>query len=230
MLATHAKITKDDLVLDAGCGVGGSSIWLAKNIGCKVVGISLSDNQVKHAISFAKKENITGLVTFAKKDFTATGFDDASFDVVWGLESVCHAPDKKLFINEAKRILKKDGRIVVADFFKKDKLAGTEAALIKRWAHGWAIDDFATVESFSQQLEEAGFINITCKDASSNILPSAKRLYRSYFIGVIAALIYRLFNRKATTLGKNNVDTAMLQYKTLKKDLWKYAIFSAEKN
>src|SRR3989344_1947652 len=42
-LADLAQIEAGDLVLDAGCGVGGSSAWLAKNIGAEVVGINLSD-------------------------------------------------------------------------------------------------------------------------------------------------------------------------------------------
>jgi tocopherol O-methyltransferase len=35
VLANKAKIRKTDLILDAGCGVGGSSIWLVRNIGAK---------------------------------------------------------------------------------------------------------------------------------------------------------------------------------------------------
>jgi tocopherol O-methyltransferase len=36
-----ANITKDDILLNAGCGVGGSIIFLAKTIGCKCTGITL---------------------------------------------------------------------------------------------------------------------------------------------------------------------------------------------
>src|SRR5882724_12017722 len=41
-----AGITSDDRVLDAGCGVGGSSIFLASRLSCKVTGISLSERQI----------------------------------------------------------------------------------------------------------------------------------------------------------------------------------------
>ncbi|HBC57016.1 MAG TPA: hypothetical protein DCZ03_07620, partial [Gammaproteobacteria bacterium] len=36
ILAERAKITESDIVLDAGCGVGGSAIWLANEIGSTV--------------------------------------------------------------------------------------------------------------------------------------------------------------------------------------------------
>src|SRR3989338_7530437 len=45
ILAEKAGINKEDFILDAGCGVGGSSIFLAKKYGCKVVGITLSQKQ-----------------------------------------------------------------------------------------------------------------------------------------------------------------------------------------
>ena len=49
VLAQLAGIQLGDAILDAGCGVGGSSIYLAKTIGCSVTGITLSDQQVAEA-------------------------------------------------------------------------------------------------------------------------------------------------------------------------------------
>ena len=230
ILAGYANITKKDTVLDAGCGVGGSSIWLAKNIGCKAIGISLNANQVEKATTQALHEGVQHLASFQQRDYTSTGFTNASFTVVWAVESVCHVPDKSDFIKEAFRLLKPGGRLIVADFFKKENLQGEDAEQVKRWANGWAIEDYATKESFVKQLTEAGFSNIKFENANKNIMRSAKRLYRAYFIGFIPSFLYRVFNPKATALAKNNVDTAYLQYKTLKKKLWMYGIVSAEKN
>lgn len=230
ILSQKAKITKDNVVLDAGCGIGGSSIWLAKNIGCKVTGISLSEKQVYSANTLAEKEGVNHLAKFEQKDFTATGFADKSFDIIWAIESVCHAPDKSAFLKEAFRILKKDGRLIMADFFKKEYLQGKDAQQIKQWAHGWAVEDFSTKEEFEKQLKHAGFSEIKTEDASNAIMRSAKKLYRSYYIGSVLGFLYRLVNRNSTSQGKKNIDTAYLQYKTLRKNLWEYLIVSAIKN
>jgi Cyclopropane fatty acid synthase and related methyltransferases len=229
VLADKAAISQNDKVLDAGCGIGGSSIWLAKNIGCNVTGISLSERQVNKANALAAREGVNHLAKFEQNDFAATGYADESFDVVWAIESVCHANDKSEFLKETFRILKKDGRLIMADFFKKENLQGKDAEQIRQWAHGWAVKDFSTKEEFEKQLHVAGFSQIKIEDASGAIMPSAKKLYRSYFIGSILGFLYRLVNHNPTAQGKKNIRTAYLQYKTLQKKLWKYLIFSAEK-
>src|SRR5207237_9048199 len=62
VMAEKLNITKDDVVLDAGCGVGGSSIWLAKQFGCKVTGITLSSKQIMLANAAAIAEGVSLLV------------------------------------------------------------------------------------------------------------------------------------------------------------------------
>ena len=205
ILSGKAGINKSNTVLDAGCGIGGSSLWLAKNIGCNVTGISLSAKQVATANGLAAKDGLQEIAIFEQKDFTATQYPDESFDIVWAIESVCHAADKSKFIAEAYRLLKKSGKLIMADFFKQKDLAGDDAKLITDWANGWAIDDFETIENFNRFLVEEGFENIQIDDATKHIVPSAKRLYVAY------------------------IDVAYLQYKALKKGLWKYHILLAQK-
>jgi tocopherol O-methyltransferase len=47
-LATRAEVRPGDHVLDAGCGIGGSAIWLARDFGVRVVGITLVPSEVEH--------------------------------------------------------------------------------------------------------------------------------------------------------------------------------------
>ena len=88
-----AGIKPTDKVLDAGCGVGGSSIFMASVLGCNVTGITLSKRQVQQANENAAKKNVAELVNFKAINYSATDFPDASFDVA--LELLC------LILNEA---------------------------------------------------------------------------------------------------------------------------------
>ena len=88
-----AKIRATDRVLDAGCGVGGSSIFMASTLGCRVTGISLSQKQNDQARLNAAKRELGSLADFFEMDYCHTDFPDHHFDVVWGCESICDAPD-----------------------------------------------------------------------------------------------------------------------------------------
>src|SRR5262245_49844676 len=46
-LVDKAQIQSGSNVLDIGCGLGGSSIWLARNLGCSVLGLTISPVQLK---------------------------------------------------------------------------------------------------------------------------------------------------------------------------------------
>jgi len=230
VLAEMAEIKEEENILDAGCGVGGSSIWLAKEKKCFVTGISLNENQINKAIALANEFGVPEKVLFEQKDYANTFYPANSFDVVWAIESICYAADKSDFLKEANRVLKPGGRLIIADFFKKKGLNHEDADRVKKWAACWAINDFATKEGFDNELKEIGFSNIAWQDATEAILPSAKKLYRSYFLGILGSKLYQVFNHNATDLGKNSVHSAYLQYQTLKKGSWNYQIVKAAKD
>jgi cyclopropane fatty-acyl-phospholipid synthase-like methyltransferase len=230
ILSETAGIKTGERVLDAGCGVGGSSVWLAKERGCKVVGISLNQRQINKATGFAIQAGLDDDVVFEQNDYNNTGYASGAFDIVWGIESICYADEKRKFLQEAHRLLKPGGRIILADFFKEKGLDEKNTRLVTQWANGWAINDFSTKEEFEEGLLSVGFTNIKILDITPNIMRSAKKLYRSWFFGIVGAKLYHFFNKNATSLGRNNVHNAWLQYKTLKKGLWKYLIVKAERN
>lgn len=228
VMARRAKISSSDKVLDAGCGVGGSSICLAKNFGCTVVGITLSQNQAGAAERNAKKNNATGTVAFLMKNFNKTGFPAKSFDVVWAIESAGYASRKKDFLKEAYRILRKKGRLIVADGFKTGSLAGADEKLINKAANGWALPEPATISEFITAAKSAGFRKTRATDETAHIMPSAQRLYRIARLALPFAKLLRALKIR-NSIQTANVVTACLQYKTLKKGLWKYFIISAQK-
>jgi cyclopropane fatty-acyl-phospholipid synthase-like methyltransferase len=230
VLAEIAAITEGENILDAGCGVGGSSLWLATEKNCTVKGISLNKRQIDKANALANALGVHEKVSFEQKDYTDTFYAANSFDVVWAIESVCYADDKSDFLKEANRVLKTGGRLIIADFFKKKDLNPGETKRVRKWAASWAINDFAIREEFEDQLKESSFRDVAWMDATDAIMPSAKKLYRSYFLGIIGAKLYQFFNSNATELGKNSVQSAYLQFTTLKDRLWKYQIVSAVKN
>lgn len=175
VLAQIAKIGPDDLVLDAGCGIGGSSVWLAKNTGAKIVGINVSPNQLVVAKKFARENEIGDKVQFLERSYTQTGLSSGLFSVVWALDSVCHAQDKKAFLREAYRVLGKGGRLLVCDGFltrPREELPDLLRWLLGIFERGYHIGKLVTVDEFRDFLVEAGFRQIKLYDKSSVTRPN----------------------------------------------------------
>lgn len=114
-------VGKDVTVLDVGCGVGGTSRYLAKNLGPKaqVTGITLSPNQVARAQELAVEQDVPN-AKFTVMNALEMDFPDNSFDVVWACESGEHMPDKKKYIEEMMRVLKPGGKFVMATWCQRD--------------------------------------------------------------------------------------------------------------
>jgi len=228
VLAEQANIHEDERVLDAGCGVGGSAIWLAKNIGCQVTGITLSKKQVRSALKNASQAGVTNKVHFKVMDYAKTNFPDNSFHVVWAIESVCYAEDKKNFLKEAHRLLKPRGRIIIADFFKsKEHMNSKERRLYKGMVDGWRVKDFSTVNYIKKSLQEIGYKKIVIRDVTKNVQPLARRLYVAFFIGLVARKIISIWKTPSKRL-MGNLWTSYYQWKALEKGLWTYDIINAE--
>ena len=229
LLAHYAHINKSDLVLDAGCGVGGSAIFLAKEFGCKVVGITLSEKQVQTAKYNANKCGVAALADFKKEDFLCTTFPYNSYTVIWAIESLCHAPDKKAFLREAFRLLKNNSRIIIADgFLKEEELTYKEIKKMNNWLTAWGIPGLARINELENYLKECGFEKITFMDMTERIIPSSKHMFSMSVIVLPAAKVLEWLHFRKNIQTKHVIG-ALYQYLTLRSKLWTYGIFYAEK-
>lgn len=229
VLAKQARVTEDDVVLDVGCGLGGSAFWLANHTGAHVVGIDINENHIQQAQEMAVRKGVDEKVKFKQMDFTDMDFEDERFSLVIGIESICHAEDSSDFLSEAYNVLADDGRLLISDGFRTTRdLSHIEETILQRAMDGWAVSDLDTIEEFSNSLCQHGFGNVAIEDIKSHIMPSARNLF---YLGLIGWPVSRLlqFVNIRDPIQTKNARTAFYQYIVLKRDIATQCTVYAEK-
>ena len=148
---------KEKIILDLCCGTGNQIKLLSKhgfrNLSC----LDISDSMLK----IAKRGNSS--IKIYKEDATKTNFDNAWFDIVI-LSFAIHEKDRntqQALINEAHRIIKKDGFMLVVDYMfdnKTTKFGQILIRLIERIAGG------EHDRNFKNYIQNKGLLSLIKKD------------------------------------------------------------------
>lgn len=218
-------IDSNDTILDAGCGVGGTSMHVAETTGATVEGITLSDVQLSIARKRVSKSPAARLLSFSKQDFSKTNFRENTFSKVFGIESVCYAQRKSDFLTEAYRIMKPGGRIAVVDLFlNKENLDVQEMKIYTKTIEGWVVPNLSTIHGFSEALKQAGFKNVAFHNMLDHVRKSSKRIY-------YRKLLWSPLDLLKSSLGIGREDLSSLHQKALfDRSIGTYGVFVATKS
>lgn len=227
VLADLAGVRPGHRVFDAGCALGGSSLWLARHRGTTGVGVTLVPDQVARAQEEARARGLADRVEFRLADYCRAPFPDGSFDVVWALESLCHSPVKADFYAEAFRLLRPGGRLVVAEYVRTArKLRPPVEQVVAQWLDGWAMPDLDTAEEHANNATAAGFEGVVVRDLTWMTRPSLRRLFlRSCVVWPAHATLHRLGVRTRPQDG--NVRASIAQFRALTAGAWFYGVLTA---
>ncbi len=127
-------IREGEAVLDIGCGAGVDTIFAAMMVGPTgtVTGIDLVPEMLAQARENAKLAGLRN-VAFVGTSAEKIPFPDAGFDVVISNGVFNLVPDKVRALVEAIRVLKPNGRLMIADQVLVGQLPKDKRARIKSW-------------------------------------------------------------------------------------------------
>jgi len=114
-------LKKDQKVLDAGCGVCGPARYFAKNTGCNIDAVTISEVQMNAAKQHIKNEKLEDKITVHLKDYHEVDklFPKENFDVAYFLESFGHSNQKEKLLRSIWKVLKPGGEIYIKDLFRR---------------------------------------------------------------------------------------------------------------
>jgi ubiquinone/menaquinone biosynthesis C-methylase UbiE len=174
---TLAQLQPGDQVLDVGCGTGTLAIEVQRRVGSagRVVGIDPGTEQIARARAKAARQHVP--IAFQVGVIEQLAFPDQMFDVVLSTLMMHHLPAtlKAQGLAEIARVLKPGGRLIIADFTRKQERKGLAARF---HAGGSSLHELATL------VADAGFLQVETEQMRPprfSVFPGASfvRAYKS---------------------------------------------------
>jgi cyclopropane fatty-acyl-phospholipid synthase-like methyltransferase len=227
LVAKSLDIQKGQKILDAGCGQGVVSSYLAEKYDIKIWGITIVPAEVKKAKNLASKMNIQNRVNYEVMDYSKTNFSANFFDSIYTNETLSHSPDVVKTLKEFMRILKPGGKLVLFEYTLSpdEKFDRKEKEMVNIVSEGSGMMGLKSFrhDKFTGVLKNTGFIDTNEQNITENTKPSLHRLYK------FSELPYKLIeflNLQKTFI---NITAGFEFYKMAEKDLIRYSIFTANK-
>ena len=230
-LFTSLNLPSGAKVLDAGCGAGHVAMHLARK-GLRIFAIDIVGRDVQLAQEAIRRNGLEHAVSAHVMDYQhLESLPDASFDGVYTMETLVHAPDPETVVAGFFRILKPGGRIVLHEYDHSDyssEVNDAPPAVIRAMHQVNQRTSMLGYEKLSRGvlpriLERQGFDDVVLEDISENVRPMA-RLF--FLVAYIPYLIICFCGLQACFV---NTQAGVEAYRYHRAGLCRYTVVSATK-
>ncbi len=162
-LAELAELEPGRTVIDVGCGIGGTSRYLASEFGCEVTGVDLTPEYCEVAAELSRWTGLEAVTRFHCASALDLPLEDASFDVAWTEHAQMNISDKVALYREVARVVRSGGSLVFHDIFQGP---GGEPHFPVPWAGDSSLSHLVLPEDAQAVLESVGFHARVWRDQS----------------------------------------------------------------
>ncbi len=224
-LLEMCRIKEGSRVLEVGCGVGMTSVLLAKKYGCTAVGIDINEGMVNRARERAEKENAEGKAEFMVADAQALPFRANTFDAVICESVNAFIPQKQEAVKEYVRVARPGGWVG----FNEACWIREPDPELEKGMRSFVGAELLSSGGWASLLERAGLEDVVARNYRINMLSESMEQLRRFELlgylkvwwrtmhGLITKRSYRNFVRAALKLPKNYLE------------FWGYGIYAGRK-
>ena len=152
-VAELSKLGASDLVLDVGCGLGGTARYLSEKFKCNVVGIDLTEEYISIGKKLTEFVGLSDRVELRHASALNIPYEDGRFDIVWTEHVQMNIVDKNRFYSEIGRVLKPGGRLLFHEIFRG---LGDPPFYPTPWAENHSISALTTEKEARSIIEQVG--------------------------------------------------------------------------
>jgi len=161
-----AALKEGEIVLDLGSG-GGIDVFLAsKKVGPKgrVIGVDMTEKMIERSKQTAEKYGYNN-VEFRLGEIEDLPAEDNSIDVIVSNCVINLSPNKRKVFQEAYRVLKPNGRMLISDLVTEGKLPSKIRKNLNAWAA--CIAGAMDKKEYLRTIDDAGFRKVQIVSESS---------------------------------------------------------------
>jgi sarcosine/dimethylglycine N-methyltransferase len=166
MAGSLSRIDEKTRVLDIGAGYGGAARWLAKNHGCHVTALNLSEVENERNRQKSRQQGLAEKIEVIDGAFEQIDAPEDSFDVVWSQDAILHSGNRGQVLDEVARVLKSGGEFVFTDPMQADDCPEGVLQPILDRIH---LDSLGSPGFYRKALAERGFEEIKFDDLSHQL-------------------------------------------------------------
>ena len=156
-----------ETVLDAGCGYGGTLLYLARQFGCRGTGITISPKQARIARETTCQAQLDDCLRFIVEDVEVFPLPEKGFDLIWAMESSEHFSGKARFFRKAASSLRAGGQLLLAAW-----TGSMKNPRIREVAQLFLCPQLWTAEEYRGSIEAAGLQVLQCRDLTARVTPT----------------------------------------------------------
>lgn len=163
MASRLGALGADSRVLDLGSGYGGAARYLAKQHGCHVTALNLSETENARDRAMNEQQGLAELIDVVDGNFESVPAPDNHFDVVWSQDAILHSGQRLKVVEEVARVLKPGGEFVFTDPMQADDCPEGVLQPVLDRIHLQSLGSFAFYRQAAAQfgLEEVEIVPMT---------------------------------------------------------------------